>query len=143
LTKSSWETASLRDVLFAELEPFREGKSERFTIKGKDVQLASQMVLALGLVFHELVTNAVKHGALSLSDGRVEIGWKNEGDRLHLHWIESGGPPVQKPTRRGLGTRVIESGLMSQFGGKARIDFDPSGVQCFIDLPVARQGDAS
>jgi two-component system CheB/CheR fusion protein len=143
LTKSNWETASLRDVLFAELEPYRDGKSDRFTIEGKDVQLASQMVLALGLVFHELTTNAVKHGALSVPDGRVGIVWKTDGDRLQLHWIETGGPPVQKPTRRGLGTRVIESGLMSQFGGKARIDFDPSGVQCSIDLPLARHGDAS
>jgi two-component sensor histidine kinase len=144
LTKRDWETAPLRDLLTAELKPFEGSESSRFTLDGKDVQLTSQMALALGLVFHELATNAVKYGALSVPAGRVEIGWKvsEDGRRLLLHWQETGGPPVEKPSRRGMGSRVIESGLMHEFGGQARINFDPSGVECSIDMPLPGYGDA-
>ena len=144
LTMNDWETASLNELLLAELEPYGGNESSRFAIDGKDVQLASPVALALGLVFHELATNAVKYGALSVSSGRVEIGWKiaDGGHRLHWHWIETGGPPVKEPTRRGVGTRVIERGLMHEFGGEARIDFDPSGVKCLIDLPLPSRGEA-
>jgi two-component system CheB/CheR fusion protein len=142
LTQSNWERAPLRDLLKAELEPYGGSESSRFNLNGVDVRLTSQMALAFGLVFHELATNAVKHGALSVPNGRVEIDWKVDDDsrRLHLLWTESGGPPVEKPARRGMGSRVIESGLMHEFGGEARIDFDRSGVQCSIDMPLPGQG---
>jgi len=144
LTKNDWETAPLRDLLTAELEPYGGIESSRFTLDGKNVELTSQMALALGLVFHELATNAVKYGALSVPVGHVEITWKvGDGEhRLLLHWKETGGPPVKKPSRRGMGSRVIESGLMHEFGGQARIDFDPSGVQCWIDMPLPAYGEA-
>jgi two-component system, chemotaxis family, CheB/CheR fusion protein len=142
LTKGEWETASLRELLIAELEPYGGTESSRFTLNGQNVQLTSAMALALGLVFHELATNAVKFGALSVPSGSVEIGWEIETSqhRLRWHWIETGGPPVKKPSRRGMGSRVIEKGLMHEFGGEARIDFDPSGVQCSIDIPVPGHG---
>lgn len=138
LTQSNWEGAPLRELLKAELEPYGGSESSRFSLNGVDVRLTSQMALAFGLVFHELATNAVKHGALSVPNGRVEIDWKVDDDshRLHLLWTESGGPPVEKPGRRGMGSRVIESGLMHEFGGEARIDFDRSGIQCSIDMPL-------
>ncbi|MGB6285158.1 MAG: chemotaxis protein CheB [Xanthobacteraceae bacterium] len=141
LTKGEWETASLRALLIAELEPYGGTESSRFTLNGQNVQLASAMALALGLVFHELATNAVKFGALSVPSGSVEIGWEIETSqhRLRWHWIETGGPPVKKPSRRGMGSRVIEKGLMHEFGGEARIDFDPSGVQCSIDIPLPEE----
>jgi two-component sensor histidine kinase len=142
LTKNNWETASLRELLTAKLEPYGGGKSSRFTLDGPNVQLTTQMTLALGLAFHELATNAVKHGALSVPSGRIEIGWKiDDGEQsLHLHWVETGGPRVEKPSRRGMGTRVIESGLTHEFGCEVRIDFDPSGVQCSIELPLREKG---
>ena len=138
LTKGDWETVSLRELLIAELEPFGGTESSRFTLNGQDVQLTSAMALALGLVFHELATNAVKYGALSIPSGSVEIAWEigTSQHRLRWHWIETGGPPVKKPSRRGMGSRVIEKGLMHEFGGEARIVFDPSGVQCSIDMPL-------
>jgi two-component system, chemotaxis family, CheB/CheR fusion protein len=142
LTKGEWETASLRELLIAELEPYGGMESSRFTLNGQNVQLTSAMALALGLVFHELATNAIKFGALSVPSGSVEIGWEIETSqhRLRWHWIETGGPPVKKPSRRGMGSRVIEKGLMHEFGGEARIDFDPSGVQCSIDIPLPGHG---
>jgi two-component system, chemotaxis family, CheB/CheR fusion protein len=143
LTKGDWETASLRELLMAELEPHGGNESSRFTFSGPDVQLTSAVALALGLVFHELATNAVKYGALSVPSGRIEIAWKIDAveHRLRWHWIETGGPPVTKPSRKGMGSRVIEKGLLHEFGGEARIDFDPSGVQCSIDMPLPGRGE--
>jgi two-component system, chemotaxis family, CheB/CheR fusion protein len=142
LTKSDWETASLRELLIAELEPYGGTESSRFTFNGPDVQLTSAVVLALGLVFHELATNAVKYGALSVPSGSIEITWNIDPveDRLRWHWIETGGPAVKKPTRKGMGSRVIEKGLLHEFGGGAWIDFRPSGVQCSIDIPLPGAG---
>jgi len=144
LTKNDWETASMRELLLAELAPYGGNESSRFALDGKDVQLTSPVALALGLVFHELATNAVKYGALSVPSGRIEIGWKiDDGEhRLRWHWIETGGPAVKKPSRRGMGSRVIERGLMHEFGGEALIDFDPSGVRCSIDMPLPGCGEA-
>ena len=68
LTKNDWETASLREVLIQELEPYGGKESSRFILNGRDVQLRSAVALAFGLVFHELATNAVKYGALSVSE---------------------------------------------------------------------------
>jgi two-component sensor histidine kinase len=103
LTASNWAGASLRDVLLSELAPYQAGSHPRFAIEGDDTQLDAHLTLALGLAFHELATNAVKHGALSVPAGRVAIRWEiDTGDgRLRLRWIETGGPRVEKPARRG------------------------------------------
>ncbi|MGB8632666.1 MAG: HWE histidine kinase domain-containing protein, partial [Xanthobacteraceae bacterium] len=143
LTKSGWETISLRELLMAELEPYGVHESSRFILNGQDAQLTSAMALVLGLAFHELATNAGKYGALSVASGSVEIAWKIVAGerRLRLNWIETGGPAVKKPTRTGMGSRLIEKGLLYEFGGEARIDFDPSGVQCLINMPLPDHGD--
>ena len=142
LTRNNWEKASLRELLLAELEPYRGENAARFAMDGKDVELSPQLSLALGFVFHELATNAAKFGALSASTGRVEIDWQTGDDRLRLHWSESGGPRVDLPSRRGMGSRVIERGLGHEFDSQARIDFDPSGVKCSIDVALKSSKDS-
>jgi two-component sensor histidine kinase len=140
LIKGSWEGALLRDLVLQELLPYRVDKPRRFAIDGQDVQLQPRMVLALSLAFHELATNAVKYGALSVATGRIDVAWEvsEEGGqrRLRVHWVESGGPPVAKPSRRGLGSRLIERNLAHELNGEARLDFDASGVRCTIDVPL-------
>ena len=71
------------------------------------------LALALGLVFHELVTNAVKYGALAKSSGRIAVTWEIEKGRLHINWLERDGPAVKKPRRRGFGTELIERELQA------------------------------
>ena len=145
LTASNWEGASLRKVLLSELAPYQADNPPRFAIEGEDTQLDAPLTLALGLALHELATNAVKHGALSVPAGRVAIQWEidaGEG-RLRLRWIETGGPRVEEPARRGMGLRMIESGLMHEVGGGSRIDFNPSGVQCVIEIPTTRRKEGS
>ena len=92
------------------------------------------------MAFQELATNAVKYGALSNDVGEVRVEWESvetKGSRaLRVTWQETGGPPVQAPTHRGFGTRLIERGLASDLGGEARIEFARDGLICTLDIAV-------
>jgi two-component sensor histidine kinase len=142
LTREKWQSAGLFDIVRGALEPFgiADGRSERFNVTGKNFRFPPKAVLALGIAFHELATNAVKYGALSGEVGRVDIAWTIErgtdGNRLSLSWTETGGPAVAPPTRSGFGSRVIERGLEFELGGSTRLDYRAEGVMCTIDVPA-------
>lgn len=140
LTRSEWHGASLRDVIESELAPYQNETSTRWSCAGPAVTLPAETALALGMAFHELATNAAKCGALSNAPGRVEVSWTvhngNGGLRLHLGWVEAGGPRVEKPGRKGFGTRLIGDGLSSQLDGDVALSFEPAGVRCSIDASL-------
>ncbi|MBK5199361.1 MAG: sensor histidine kinase [Methyloceanibacter sp.] len=102
--------------------------------------LVPTQAIALGVVLHELGTNAAKYGALSNADGKVELSWKFAANRVSLTWTERYGPPVTPPSRRGLGSKLIKRGLPN-----ADIDwrFEPEGVVCTIDLPLDERRSAN
>lgn len=99
------------------------------------VALASTTLTSLGLVLHELATNAAKYGALSVPEGRVSIGWTVDkpGGHLHLTWVESGGPKVTTPTTLGFGSKLIRTAIA---GGEVDKIFAPGGVRVKIDIPL-------
>ena len=123
------------------VEPYRSDRAEAVAIKGEaGVTLDAKQGLTLGLMLHELATNAAKHGALSVPDGSVRIGWRAERDevpRLRLSWEERGGPPVEPPQRRGFGTRMIERAGSYELDGEARIDFAREGLRAEVVFPLA------
>jgi PAS domain S-box-containing protein len=135
LTRENWEGAEMEDVL-DRLRNLHGGPG-CFVFSGPPVWLSPSMALSLSMVLHELATNAVKYGALSVPGGKVRIEWTvtpgPDGARLTLTWTECGGPPVTIPTRRGFGSRLIERCVASERSGKARIDFAPEGVVCRIE----------
>ncbi len=141
LTKGDWKSASLRELLKAELAPFQQDGESRVTMRGPDVQLNPAQSTSLGMAFHELTTNAVKYGALSRHEGHVTVEWnvtqENGGNLLRIVWRERGGPEVAPPRRRGFGSRLIERGLVGQHGGRAELIFNPEGVTCEIEIPLA------
>jgi two-component system, chemotaxis family, CheB/CheR fusion protein len=141
LTQGEWQGASLGDVLEAELAPYLGPGQTRWTASGANIQLQPKMALALGMAFHELATNAAKYGALSVATGHIDVSWRNEksesGRRLHLSWIESGGPTVEKPLRKGFGSRLIADGLAFELDGDASVEYDPAGVRSTVDVPLA------
>ncbi len=146
LGSKHWEAVGLHEIIDRILQPFglNDRRAAHFSIKGDDVRLQPKAALTLAMVFHELATNAAKHGALSnAAAGKIDIAWQVEptpqGDRMRLRWQESGGPPVMPPGRKGFGSRLIEGGLAQDLDGEVRLDYDPAGLVCQITMPVARQ----
>ncbi|HEY9217147.1 MAG TPA: HWE histidine kinase domain-containing protein, partial [Phenylobacterium sp.] len=119
LTREHWAGANLGEMVERIVQPHEAEEGRRFETSGPTVRLAPQMALALAMGLHELATNAVKYGALSAPEGRVKIDWSvdvqpDERPELTLRWRELGGPRVEKPTRRGFGSRLIERGLAAE-----------------------------
>ncbi|MBK3404756.1 HAMP domain-containing protein [Methylorubrum populi] len=144
LSRDEWGGASLRTVLENELAPFQDEQAHRFGLDGPDLDLPPRYVLALGMTVHELTTNAAKYGALSVENGRVDVTWRvitgeSGARRLALEWRESGGPPVQEPSKRGFGTRLITGGVSRELGGVVRLEFAAEGMRCTLDVPLDQQ----
>ncbi|MBU4434687.1 MAG: sensor histidine kinase, partial [Alphaproteobacteria bacterium] len=131
LTRESWHGAGLGDVAERALAPFTEAAG-RIHIDGPSVWLPPNGALTMALIFHELATNALKYGALSTAEGAVTLGWTYDAAArtLDLTWVETGGPPVREPTRRGFGSRLIERSLRGELKGAATMDYRPEGLVC-------------
>jgi two-component sensor histidine kinase len=143
LTEAVWQTASLREILEKELSPYYDDSGERIKIEGSMVELPSEAAVPIGMAIHELTTNAVKYGALSVDSGRVAVSWTSEpeGDsiRLKLVWTERNGPPVSPPTRQGFGSRLLHRVLTTQLNANVTMDFDEGGLRVSLDM-VLKQG---
>lgn len=133
LSAATWEGAGLRELIEGQVR-IGAVSPDRLGVTGPELDLAPEPALHLALVLHELVTNAHKYGALSVPQGRADISWRVADGTLRLEWIESGGPPVTPPTRRGFGTALIERSLRAE-GGVARSDYAPDGLRWTLDLP--------
>jgi two-component sensor histidine kinase len=141
LLSEDWRSVSLADLVRSQIGAFICQNDQRLRIEGPALQLQPQAVQHLGMALHELATNALKHGALSASTGRLDVTWrveKNETgeDRLHLVWQERGGPPVEKSERCGFGRAVIETLAPSGLGGTAHLDWRVEGLAWHLDAPL-------
>ncbi|WP_343062270.1 PAS domain S-box protein [Hyphomicrobium methylovorum] len=140
LTDSTWQGAELSSIIRDQLQ-FSGAGEDRISYSGPALVLNSQVALHLALVLHELVTNALKHGALSNNDGKIEIHWvirSDDGRRLQLQWQELGGPPVTAPAERGFGTTLIKCSL-DPHDGNAVVHYKRDGVVCEITLPLPEE----
>ncbi|MDB5581033.1 MAG: Signal transduction histidine kinase [Bradyrhizobium sp.] len=142
LTEHHWENGDLRALVAESVAPYAGFDSERVVLRGDEVVLVPRAVLTLAMAFHELTTNAAKYGALVSPGGRIEIGWHRvaaAGEtpaQLRIDWIETGGPAVMAPERRGFGSRMIEGSIAAELGGSARMMFEPEGLRCEITVPL-------
>ena len=134
LIAGAWRETQLRPLIDAELEPFRTPRTP-IILEGPKVRVSAKMAIALGLVMHELATNAAKYGALSCAGGRVEVDWSLCPDgQLAIHWREREGPPVRPPVKAGFGTEMIRRTLAAQ-RGEASMHYNPSGFECGLRVP--------
>jgi len=140
LTAKGWEPASIGAIFANGLDALGLDAA-RVTLVGPRVRVAAKTAVSLGMAFHELATNAIKHGSLSVPDGRVQIAWSAEDGMLVLEWREIGGPAVDEPGARGFGSRLIERALARDLQGEARLDFRLDGLVCTIRAPLPRQDD--
>ncbi|HEY0838053.1 MAG TPA: HWE histidine kinase domain-containing protein [Azospirillum sp.] len=134
LARSRWEGADFATLADEELAAYRS--AGRVRTGGPALVLSAAAAQAIGMVLHELATNAAKHGALSVPDGRVGVFWSIAADGgLTLEWEETGGPPVAPPTRRGFGSRLVRGNVETQLRGRATFEWRAAGLRVAITLP--------
>ena len=141
LTRSHWEGADLAEILRHETEAHG---ATRVVTNGPHVALDPAAALSLGMIFHELATNAAKYGALSDGSGRVFVDWSvadQTNRRLTIEWRELNGPPVTEPTRRGFGSRLIERNVRHDLAGEAKLTYATEGFRAEISIPLDKEHD--
>lgn len=137
LASGSMRTAvPIRDLILKEFEPYTADQQTRLTLTGGGEALLADIAPIFSLVIHELLTNAVKYGALSNDTGKISIVLDGEPDGLTLTWRETGGPPVTQPAEFGFGSTLIQQAVPHELNGDARLMFNTGGVEAHLRLPA-------
>lgn len=141
LLKENWVGADVEDIVRRTLAPHQQDGRE-LVIEGPILRASPQQALSLSLALHELTTNALKYGALSVGGGSVSVTWNmaldsGGGRHMTLRWKEHGGPPVTRPARTGFGMRLITRHFARESGGAAQVDFQADGLQCLMELALS------
>jgi light-regulated signal transduction histidine kinase (bacteriophytochrome) len=137
ITADRWAPARLYDLIEVEAGAYLAERRDRVRLTGPNVLLTPAAFTVLALVIHELLTNAAKYGALS-DGGTVAIDWHVDDDgSLLIHWLESGGPPVVAPSRRGFGSTVIERSIPYDLNGSADVNYRLAGLEARFCIPSA------
>ena len=141
VVRQDWRGVSVRELVHSQLACHAEPDGTQFELEGGEVMLSPQASQYLGMALHELATNAVKYGALSNEAGTVRVRWQLAGPddarRFQLTWVESGGPPVLPPRKKGFGHLVIERMAADALQGNVRLEFAPEGVRWSLDADAA------
>ena len=137
LVRNEWNGVEIADLVRAQLAHFADLIGSRIAVHGPKLRLKAASEQAIGLVLHELATNAGKYGALSTDRERVNVCWGIEGDTFTMSWIESDGPAVSAPQQRGFGTMVMEAMAEHSVDGTVDLDYASSGVTWRLICPTA------
>ncbi|WP_407175146.1 CheR family methyltransferase [Bradyrhizobium sp. STM 3562] len=133
----------LEYLVAEELMAYNAREGEQVRISGPTIRLQPKPAETFALAIHELATNTVKYGALSQPSGRIDITWRiveaSNPRELIFQWHERGGPPVSPPQRKGFGTEMLERTLAFEFKARTSLRYDPSGIQCTIEIPLSRR----
>lgn len=136
LTANKWESLPLSELLREVTKPYTESKGPFLEVSGQELHLSPKASQALYLVFHELSTNAAKYGAFSTEYGSTSVDWTITDAQVRLCWVESGGPRVEKPTKTGFGTELLERVLSYQLGAELVTEYPASGFRGEMTLPL-------
>jgi two-component sensor histidine kinase len=138
LTRSGWAGGDLQNIVLESCRPFSD--PARLVLNGPPVEIPNRVVVGIGMVLHELATNAAKYGAFAASNGTVRIEWRLEPGEphgnLHLRWKERDGPPVVPINKKGFGSTLIVSIVESDLSGKAEMVFEPDGLRFDLAIPL-------
>lgn len=135
LTDNNWQGSDLDEIVSGMVEPY--GRPNQISVDGPSVRLPPRQTLALAAALQELATNAAKYGSLSVEHGRLDVRWGYVDRKLNLTWIESDGPAVTPPTRRGFGSRLIEEVMAREAGWTSELRYRPEGMRCYLSLELA------
>ena len=136
MTESGWKSIPIMELLHVVLGPY----IDRVSFDGPNIELEPDPVFNLSAALHELATNAIKYGSLSLSRGRLDLRWSVErtqrGMTLTLDWVEKNGPPARRPRRVGFGSRLIDLVIARQLNGKVTRAFSRKGLTVNMVVPL-------
>lgn len=135
LSESRWAGARVQQIVKLTLEPYEDREDHPLHIDGPDVQLDSKAATSLCMSIHELATNSVKYGSLSLPQGTIRLHWQRSEDGLTLTWIERNGPPVTPPDKPGFGTNLIRGMIEHNLAGNVAVKYARDGLQCTLHIP--------
>ncbi len=142
LIKSDWQSIEIYDLIRAQLAHFNDLIGHRIILDGPTINLAVATAQSIGLVLHELATNAAKHGALSDQAGNVAITWRIETcegkQQFTISWIERDGPPITAPKRRGFGTTVIKNMAEMSLDGDVQLTYAQAGFSWELTCPLKK-----
>ncbi|WP_274627553.1 sensor histidine kinase [Arvimicrobium flavum] len=140
LSDYEWRGIDLHELILQQVQPFDDARASRIHLTGTAVWLMPDAAVGLGLILHELASNAMRYGALSVPEGSVDVAWQLRGPahdrRIVLSWVESGGPQVSEPDRSGFGSILIRRSLDKILASKVKHEFLPDGVRAEISLPL-------
>ena len=131
LTRENWDTVNLTDLIADSLD-VHDDTGTRIAIDGPEIPVSPKTAITLAMTLHELATNSMKYGALSVPDGYVRVRWRNEDGEFLFEWKDCDGPPTIDPKRNGFGTRMLTRALASELDGTARLDFEPDGLRYLV-----------
>ena len=143
ISERSWDDVDLHSFVTSPLSALGLDRPQ-VIVEGPPLSVRPKTGVSIAMAVHELATNAMKYGSLSVPGGRVEVRWELDPEELTLIWRESGGPEVRPPGNKGFGSRMIERGLASELNGSVKIEYDPRGVLCTVRAPIptiAESGD--
>ena len=130
LTEQDWSGQHLRGLVEAEISPYVAIDNGRFNYSGDDPRLRPKTALLLGLVLHELATNAAKYCAFSNETGRVALKAGADGEQVrHLEWAETDGPGVVVPDHEGFGTSLTQNAMRKEMGADVMVDYASDGIR--------------
>jgi two-component sensor histidine kinase len=142
LFRNSWQGAPLADLMRQQLTPFTDIQTSRLELAGPDIVITGEATQAVGLAIHELATNAIKYGGLSVPTGKVKISWAFDNEtlsepKLVVKWVEQGGPHVVPPTRHGFGHLVVGEMIERSLNARVALVFAPGGLEWSISIPAS------
>ena len=148
VTRSATGTVELKSLVEDELLALATRQGEHLRIEGPNVGLTPRAAESMSLAIHELATNAVKYGALTVPDGRIRVSWRyaqdeSVGDVLAFDWRESGLDAAPTMTREGFGHELLLRSLPYDLGAKTEITFEDDGLRFTMALPLSPEVMAS
>jgi two-component sensor histidine kinase len=142
LVKSQWRGIEIADLIQVQLAHFKDLIGNRIKLDGPSLRLSVAAAQTLGMIIHELATNAAKYGALSNNLGHVDIRWDahegEENEVFTISWTERGGPTVIAPSHRGFGSTVVKTMAESSLDGDVDLDFPATGLRWHLVCPSSK-----
>jgi two-component sensor histidine kinase len=138
LSRTRTGTVDIREILSQELSVHGAVEGENLRQRGPEISIPAKQAEVLSMAIHELATNAVKHGALSMENGHIEISWdahdRGNENEFRLRWRERASPIAHEPARRGFGSEFLEKSIPHMLHGRFERTFGSDGIECTVSF---------